>query len=346
MAYSFDDIMARMLGRVPDIYDKREGSVIWDALAPAAYEMSLAYAEMKRLYDNTFVLTSDREGLVQRAAEYDLRPLEAIPAVRKGYFTPASVDIPMAERFNFGELNFVVTAKLADGEYLLTCETVGEAGNAGSGALLPIGYIPGLETAILGEVVSYGEEEEDTEVFRERFCAILRGDAKDGNVAQYKMWAATYSGIGNAKVLPLWNGANTVKVSILSSENTPASQQLVQDFQSYLDPGSTGLGNGVAPIGAIVTVSTATEVSLNITGSVTLAAGYSDLVGVEEAVRDYLKKIAYVKSNVPYMGLGAVIQDCPCVESLSNFRINGGVNNINLQSEQIGKLNKLTLEVV
>ena len=33
---TFDVIMQRMLDRVPDDLDKREGSVIWDALAPAA----------------------------------------------------------------------------------------------------------------------------------------------------------------------------------------------------------------------------------------------------------------------------------------------------------------------
>ena len=39
---TFDEIMERLLERVPDTFDKREGSVIWDALAPAAYELSLA----------------------------------------------------------------------------------------------------------------------------------------------------------------------------------------------------------------------------------------------------------------------------------------------------------------
>ena len=40
---TYDAILARMLGRVPDDLDKREGSVIYDALAPAAIELQLMY---------------------------------------------------------------------------------------------------------------------------------------------------------------------------------------------------------------------------------------------------------------------------------------------------------------
>lgn len=347
MAYSFNEIMERMLARVPDSMDKREGSVIYDALAPAAYELSLAYSEMDRLYADTFAGTAEREGLIARAAEYEVVPLPATYAIRRGLFTPSSVDIPIGERFNLNELNYAVTEKVAEGEYLLRCETLGEVGNTGSGMLLPIGYIPGLETATLvPDVVVYGEEEEDTDVFRERFLAVLRGDAQDGNVAQYKRWVSEFSGLGNCKVFSLWAGSNTVKVSILSSENTPVSDDLVAQFQEYLDPESQGLGNGVAPIGAIVTVSTATEVPLNLSGKVTLAPGYTELVGVQEAVAAYLKSVAYSKNNVPYMGLGASIQACPCVDFLSDFRINGGIDNVPLGDEEIGALAALNLEVV
>lgn len=35
---TYEDILQRMLDRVPDSMDKREGSIIYDALAPAAVE--------------------------------------------------------------------------------------------------------------------------------------------------------------------------------------------------------------------------------------------------------------------------------------------------------------------
>lgn len=343
---TFEEILQRALDRVPDSLDKREGSVIYDALAPAAYELALAYEEMYKLHADTYARTATRQGLIDRAAEYGLKPFPATYAVRKGVFTPAELEISIGARFNFEELNFTVTEKIAAGEYQLTCETVGAAGNFGTGLLLPIDYISGLETATLTDVIIYGEEEEETETFRTRYFEAINSDARDGNVAQYQQWANEYPGIGNYKVFPLWNGKNTVKVSILNSENGVASDQLISDFQEYLDPGSKGLGNGVAPIGAVVTVSTATEVPLTITGNVTLAAGYENTADVEGMVKAYLRDIAYKKTVVPYMSLGAVVQDCPCVDFLSDFKVNGGIENIALGAEEFAVLKSLTLVVV
>lgn len=66
---TFEEIMERLLERVPDTFDKREGSVIWDALSPAAYELSLAYEDMEAKRRNTFAGTADREGLIECCKE-------------------------------------------------------------------------------------------------------------------------------------------------------------------------------------------------------------------------------------------------------------------------------------
>ena len=41
--YTFEYLMESMLSRVPDSLDKREGSIIYDALAPAAAELAQMY---------------------------------------------------------------------------------------------------------------------------------------------------------------------------------------------------------------------------------------------------------------------------------------------------------------
>lgn len=343
---TFEEILQRLIDNMPAGYDKREGSVVWDSRASTAYEMALAYEEAQRLYKNTYARTADRQGLIECCEEYGIIPFPATYAVRKGVFTPTTLELEIGARFNHEELNYTITEKIADGEYLLQCETIGTVGNVGAGLLIPIDYINGLETATLTDVVIYGEEEEETEALRTRYFETINNEARDGNIAQYEKWANEYPGIGNHKVFSLWNGKNTVKVSILNSANGVASAQLISDFQEYLDPDSKGLGNGVAPIGAVVTVSTATEVPLDLTGNITLAEGYAEMSGVEEMVREYLRSIAYEKSTVSYMSLGAVIQDCPCVEDLSNFLLNGTVGNVALGSEEIPVLNNLNLVVV
>ena len=63
----YEDILERMLDHVPDDMDKREGSVIYDALAPAAIELQLMYLELDVILKETFADTASREFLLRRA---------------------------------------------------------------------------------------------------------------------------------------------------------------------------------------------------------------------------------------------------------------------------------------
>ena len=62
-------ILSRMLERVPDIMDKREGSVIYDALAPAAAELANMYIELDSVLNQTFADTATGRYLDLRCAE-------------------------------------------------------------------------------------------------------------------------------------------------------------------------------------------------------------------------------------------------------------------------------------
>lgn len=344
---TYDELLELALSHVPDTFDKREGSVIFDAIAPACYALAQTYEDMDEYYNNTFAGTADREGLVQRCAEIGISPNPATHAVRQAIFTPIALNVPIGERFNYEDLNFSVSEKISDGVYSIICETLGSDGNYGAGTLLPINYISGLQTATLTDnVLIYGEDEESTEDLRTRYFATLPAFTIDGNVAQYEKWCANYSGIGNYKIFPLWNGVNTVKVSILSAENLPASQTLMDEFQEYLDPGSEGLGNGQAPIGAVVTVSTATALTINIAATVTLVAGYTEPVGLTEEVGEYLNGLNYSRDTVSYIAIGAIFQNNESIESVLSLTVNGGTVDISLTAEQITALGTIDCEVV
>lgn len=358
----FEDILQRMLDRVPNTFDKREGSVIYDALAPAARELANMYDAIDDRLRNTFAGTADREWLIKRCAEIGIAPNPATYAIRKGVFTPSTLEIAIGERFNFDDLNFTVTEKLETaGEYALTCETLGTAGNYGTGALIPIQYIKGLETATLVDtVLIYGEDEEETEALRQRYFDTLPTMTLDGNVAQYSKWCREFAGIGNFKIFPEWNGKNTVKVSILSSENTIANQTLIGDFQDFLDPltgtindtltaedypQGRGLGMGKAPIGAIVTVSTATDKIINVKATVLLREGYDQPVGLEEQLTDYLKTLNYVRNTVSYVAISAVFANNDSIDVVLDVTVNDSKTNIELGEEEIAKLGTVNITV-
>ena len=65
---TFEAILERMLNRIPDSLDKREGSVIYDAIAPAALEIAQTYADMDSIIDETFADTASRDMLIRREA--------------------------------------------------------------------------------------------------------------------------------------------------------------------------------------------------------------------------------------------------------------------------------------
>ena len=116
--------------------------------------------------------------------------------------------------------------------------------------------------AMLVECLIEGEDEASDDKIRKSYSDKVKNTNNDGNLGQYKIWCESYPGIGNYKIIPLWDGETTVKVSILDSSNDVATEILVSEFQNYLDPNIEGMGNGVAPIGAFVTVTTATELPI------------------------------------------------------------------------------------
>lgn len=346
MSATKEEILNRMLELVPDTFDKREGSVIYDALAPVAYEFEQVLADYEKKLKNTFAGTADREHLIQRCAEIGIVPFPATHAVRQMRTTPTTLDIAIGERFIYGDLFFTVIKKVEDGLYNIECETSGSEGNYGAGSLIPVEYISGLETATLIDgVLVYGEDEEDTEALRQRYFKTLPTMTLDGNVAQYSKWCREFAGVGEFKIFPCWNGVNTVKVSILSSENTVASQELIDSLQEFLDPNQEGLGMGKAPIGATVTVSTATFKLVDVVCRLTLQEGYTEPYKLEEAITEYLKSINYKRDFVSTVAIAAIVQNCEGVDVVYEVTVNGSNENIPLGNEEIAELNSVNVEV-
>lgn len=269
---TFEALLERMLNRIPDSLDKREGSVIYDAIAPAALEIAQTYADMDSIIDETFADTASRDMLIRRAKERGLSPYPAKTAVIKGAF---DTDIPIGERFTLGDLIYKVTEKLKDYEYSLECESTGIEGNKRSGSLIPINYIEGLGRAEITELLIPAEDEEDTEAFRKRYFDTFNAKAYGGNKQDYINRTNAIGGVGATKVIPIWNGGGTVKVVILDSEFNPANNELVKRVQKELDPSRDGTGAGIAPIGHIVTVATVEKVPVNIKTKITFDSGYS-----------------------------------------------------------------------
>ena len=338
---TYEVILSDMLNRVTNDIDKREGSVIYDALAPCAYQLAQVYFLLSNYYDLFFIDTSVGEYLDRKAADYGITRKAATYAIRR-IETSGTVDI--GTRWGLSDTTYEITELLSADAYCARCEQSGEIGDSYNGILENIDNVNGV-TATLTEIITSGSDEETDGNLRVRMKQYLIDPEQDGNVAQYLQWATEYEGVGTAKVFPLWNGGNTVKIALTNGNFLPAETTLVQKFQTYIDPGITGLGNGVAPIGSKVTITGGIKKDINIAANVILAEGYTDPEGAANAISDYLASITYVKNSVSYMRLGSALLDCASIADLSNLTVNGASIDIALTGEEIPVLNGLSLVV-
>lgn len=208
-AQTYESILARMLQKALSInsnLDTREGSLVWYGDAPAAVELQNLYIQLDTVLNETFADTATRPYLILRAAERGLSPQPASPAILQMAITPTTLFLPLNTRFSIGELNYYVSADRGSGNYELTCETAGEAGNNYTGTVIPIEYVDGLETCKITSVLVPGEDEEDTELFRQRYLNSLNAQAFGGNQIDYIEKVNAIPGVGGVKVYRAWNG--------------------------------------------------------------------------------------------------------------------------------------------
>lgn len=201
---TYEVILDRMLERVSDDLDKRPSSPIYDTHSSSAIEFQNIYIELETLIQNSYGDTAAREFLILLAKDRGLSPKTATNATLKGQFVPTDVDVS-GKRFNIGDMNYVVTNQISPGFYEVLCEVVGTIGNQFLGQMIPVEYIDGLETAKLTEVLIPGEDEEDTEVFRQRYFASFDSQAFSGNRQDYIEKVNSITGVGSTKVKRAWN---------------------------------------------------------------------------------------------------------------------------------------------
>ncbi|WP_373233311.1 baseplate J/gp47 family protein [Cohnella sp.] len=352
---TFDFILQRMLSRVPDTLDKREGSVIYDACAPAAAELAQMYIELDVNYSLSFVDTASGEYLSRRTSEFGVNRAGATAAERKGLFynsNNALMDVPLGGRYAIGDLTYAIQERFGVGTYKLTCETAGVVGNEQFGALLPIDYVANLSRAVLAEVLVPGEDEESDDALRQRFYAAVNEPAFGGNVADYKQRVNSIPGVGATKVYPVWQGGGTVKCTIIAADWTVPTATLVDEVQSRIDPIiNSGKGLGHAPIGHEVTIAGVTGQAINVETTLTLASGVTPgqiQADVEGVIGAYLLELRQDWSHqqqliVRTAQIDARLLAVQGIEDVSDTEINGTVANLTLGADEVPLMGTVTV---
>lgn len=205
---TYEALVKSALARVSSSMDKREGSMVFNGVAPSMAELAQLYIGLDFVFRATYLLTAPREYLIKRAADRNMSPKPASPAVFRAEF---NIEVPEGTRFSCEDINFVVTRRMAEDDtatglsHAVTCETAGAVGNGYTGQLIPVEYVNGLTHAELVELLVPGEDDEETETFRKRVLDSFQSQAFGGNQADYTEKVLAMPGVAAVKVHPVWN---------------------------------------------------------------------------------------------------------------------------------------------
>ncbi|MCM1440083.1 MAG: baseplate J/gp47 family protein [Roseburia sp.] len=338
---TYESILQEKLARVAASLDKREGSIIFDALAPNSLESAMIYVALDAILSETYADTASRDYLILRCKERGISPLPATAAVGVGEF---SMDVPLGSRFSCDKYNWTVTEQIGPGRFYMTCEARGADPNGYTGQLIPIEYIDGLATAELVSIAINGEDEEDTETLRLRYLNSFDNQSYGFNRGQYIEVVEALPGVGGCKPYRAWNGPGTVKLVITDSNFQPPSEELIDTIQTAIDPTqNSGEGVGLAPIDHEVTVFGAAGEAINIETMLMLAPGWEleDVMPYAEAALDaYYKELnaTWRKETCLLVRLSQIearLLALDGVVDITNTKLNGAASNFMLGEDSV-----------
>ena len=371
--YSFEYLMEAALDRIPNTIDKREGSIIYDTLAPACYELSEYYMRLRRILQDTFAETASEQYLDLRVAEQGITRFQSTQAIKKGEFSNSSgapLNIEIGSRFSTisdtQPINYTVLAPYqvegvnVPGSYQLMCEEFGTIGNSYVGNIIPIDYVQGLSEALMTDLIIPARDIETDDDLRSRYFLSLTEKPFGGNIAQYKEELKNIDGVGAVQIYPAWDGGGTVKCSVIDSSYDIISQEFINIIQDLIDPSPQAEGLGIAPIGHKVTITTPSELTINIAANLTLMSGYTKqqvTPAIQEALENYILSLRKEWDNgnefnqyilgVYISRINAAILNVAGIANVTNTTINSLANDLilteNAQLQELPVLGAVTL---
>jgi uncharacterized phage protein gp47/JayE len=347
---TFDVIMQRMLSRIPDDFDKRQGSVIWDMLAPSALELEQAYQQFS-LRAKWFLLVGPdipSDILEARAADVGITRKAAVKATGTVIFNGlAGTVIPVNTRVSTNDPNPIFFQTIEEAtvtengtvSVVVEAETGGVIGNVPVGSIsVLVDEIDGIEGVTNPQAFDNGINEESDESLLSRYFERVLTPSSSGNDADYIRWAKEVPGIGYVRVFRRWNGPGTVRVVVITDQKKSPSPQMIASVKENIE--------AKRPTLADVTVDGAREVSIDIDVKVTLndqATVETALQQIKNSINDYLMNVAFFEQIVRYAKIGEAILNAGYVLDYENLKINNGTSNIKLNDDEIAVLGRFTL---
>lgn len=346
---SLNDIHSLMLAQIDNEYRKRQGYPTYDLTRGFAFGVKaswdLAYETALKLdVDNlkgseldTFI--SERTGLDRKRStksKGEITIVNGNGSILKGdlFATVEGIQFAATESKEVHSGDVVAIESVIGGYDM----------NVGINEIteMPI-TLQGIYKVTNNSQLTGGYDTETDDDYRNRYYTKLRTPVNGVNANQYVLWAESIDGVGKARCIPIWNGINTVKVVLIGNDFKPASDDLVNRVQTYIDPKKNGDGSGVATIGAVTTVVKATTKNVNIDIYGLQVSGNIETTkeAIKKNLERYIKSSAFNKDYISLAKIGLVIAETKNVEDYREIRLNNSHNRLTLNNDECGVLNEV-----
>lgn len=344
---TYELIKERVLDKIGNSLDKREGSFVNDMVSPYCLELERVYQEFNYLLSIMFLENSNTEELEKRASEYGVtRKLgqKAKGAVTftgtVGAIVPKGTLVSTTTGLLF-ETDHEIKLTEAEGTVNITAKEIGSMYNLEVGTITNLPMPVSSVVSISNKVKTIGgvNKETDKELLG-RILDKIKNPSNGGNIADFRRWATEVNGVGDAKVFPLWNGNGTVKIVPITTEKKAPDSNIIANVKNNIE--------AKKPIFGQVTVEAPLETTVNISAKIKMDHNYSlDIIKEEynKRIKKYIEDSVLKVYTVDYFKCLSFFYDIEGVTEVIEFKLNNGNSNLSIDTYNIQVLGSVAITV-
>lgn len=349
---NIDEIRNRLLSHFPDTYDKSEGTVLWDISQAYALEMSEQYDKVEQQKTEYFLVNiTDETILDAKLADYGRERKNAVKAEGSitikgipGTYVPKGTHVA-SEIVEYETLNSMFIGENGEIDIPILCTIAGKIGNATIGVInsFPL-TITGCYECFNKFNITNGADRESVEEVKKRVLNELAEPSTSGNIFDYKKWAKEVDGVGNARVIPRWNGVNTVKILIVDRSNNEATESLIIETHTHVET--------KRPVGVNVTVESATVKHIDVSFEQLKIDQNSNqtteqtILNIKTNLMTYINGVGLDEQAISYALSNDAVKKSSGVLDFLNLKLNSVIGGVDLAVNEIAKFRKLTIDGV
>ena len=341
-----DDIHDEMLAIIPDEYDKSEGGHLWNFTRPTAlivsqlrgFDIPNALNLIWPRFSNGIYLDLHAEvrGMTRKEAQYATgsitftgTPYTVIPA---GYMcsTESKNDISSRDYVTLEECTIG-----EDGTVTVNAQAAlaGADGNTAANTIVINSSAYDDVTGVTNDVPFTGgidEETDDSLIERISEYDKTQGDSNIGNPSDYKRWAESVPGTGNASVIRSTDTSGLVTIILTDGNGDPASSTLCTAVYNYIMSPDDEYSR-LAPCGASLSVIPPQTLDISISAVLTLKTGTVETAAEKmvEGMKEYFPE-CISNGEILYQRVGNILGDIDGVYDFNLLYLNGGQSNVSL----------------